>query len=45
MAQNANSSVVQENFSWWSQFKEALTLREGKKKNNKILKVFNLLLN
>lgn len=30
MAQNANSSVVQENFSWMDQFKEALTLREGK---------------
>ncbi|KAK6635290.1 hypothetical protein RUM44_000541 [Polyplax serrata] len=28
MAQNANSSVVQENFSWSDQFKEAISLRE-----------------
>lgn len=28
MAQNANSSVVQGGFSWWDQFKEAVTLRE-----------------
>lgn len=30
MAQNANSSVVKGTFSWWDQFKEAVTLREGK---------------
>lgn len=33
MAQNANASVVKGNFSWKEQFREAVTLREGKFKD------------